>query len=339
MEIKDHLASIRRRLWIILLVPLLAGAATVGLVLKKPQTYQATATVAVPGVVGGQDGQFSGSTGNRAFVANFVAVVQSRAIAEAVAAELEIPSGDIIGGTRTTPIGDSSIVAVTYRTERKDEAERVVTALAAKSVNFMFDPRQGIAAAAMAQEAVDEANQAVGAAQAAIDAFVAETKLANPAQDYQIKAQQISALEQQAVETGAQGEADAAARIGAAAVAMKPQLVALGTQVARYATLVEAKQRSLAQLDEARRAQANRLTAPTSVDPASAVSVSAVRAASRTRDATQKGLAAFAAALFLVLLAVSTLESVFRQSTEAMEPIALDDQTLGLLRDPVSARS
>src|SRR3954447_22181449 len=124
MEIKDHLALIRKRLWIILLVPLLAGGATVGLMLKKPQTYHATATVAVPGVVGGQDGQFSGSTGNRAFVANFVAGVHSRAIAEAVAAELKIPSSDILDGSATTPIGDSSIVTVTYRTEHKGDAEK-----------------------------------------------------------------------------------------------------------------------------------------------------------------------------------------------------------------------
>src|SRR2546423_10092667 len=73
MEIKDHLALIRRRLWIIILVPLLAAGATVGLVLQQPQTYSATATVAVPGVIGGQDGQFSGATGHKAFLANLVA--------------------------------------------------------------------------------------------------------------------------------------------------------------------------------------------------------------------------------------------------------------------------
>jgi hypothetical protein len=304
-------------------------------VLRQPQTYHATATVAVPGVVGGQDGQFSGSTGNRAFVANFQAVVLSRAIIDAVAADLKIPSDDILNGTNTAPIGDSSIVTVTYRTEHKDDAEKVVTALAARSLNFMFDPRQSIAAATQAQQAVDQANQAVGAAQAAIDAFVAETKLANPTQDYQIKAQQISALEQQAVEAGARGEADAAARIGAAAVAMKPQLTALGAQVTRYNGLVETKQRALAQLDEANKTKSAELAATTTVDPATAVSVSAVKAASQTRDALQKGLAAFAAALFLVLLAVFTLESVFRQTAE---PIDLEDSGLGFVREMVSSR-
>jgi len=339
MEIKDHLALIRRRLWIILLVPLLAGGATAALLMRQPVTYHATATVAVPGVVGGQNGQFSGSTGNRAFTANFTAVATSRAIADAVGAELKIPSDTILSGTSTAPIGDSSIVTVTYKTDRKADAEKVVTALAAKSLNFMFDPRQSIAAAAKAQQGVDQANQAVGAAQAAIDAFVNETKLANPTQDYQVKAQQIAALEQQAVEAGARGEADAATRIGAAAVAMKPQLIVLGGQVARYNTLVEAKTRALAQLDDARKAQAAELTQPSTVDPATAVSVSAATANSKLHDAVQKGAAAFAAALFLVLLAIFTLEAVFRQTAETVESIDLDDRAFGLLHDPAASRS
>ena len=335
MEIKDHLALVRRRLWIILLVPLLAGGATAGLMMRQAVTWHATATVAVPGVVGGQDGQFSGSTGNRAFTANFTAVVTSRATADAVSAQFKIPSDTILAGTTTAPIGDSSIVTVTYKTENKAEAEKVVTALAARALNFMFDPRQSIAAAAKAQQDVDVANQAVGATQGAIDAFVNETKLANPTQDYQVKAQQIAALEQQAVEAGARGETDAANRIGAAAVAMKPQLTALGAQVARYNQLVEAKTRALAQLDDARKAQADKLTQPSAVDPATAVSTSAATANSKLHDAVQKGGAAFAAALFLVLLAIFTLEAVFRQSEAVtVEPV------LDLVKDtPVSVRS
>jgi hypothetical protein len=291
--------------------------------------------VAVPGVIGGQDGQFSGSTGNRAFVANFVAVVHSRAIADAVAADTKIPSDAILAGTTTLPIGDSSIVTVTYKTEHKPDAETVVTALASRSLKFMFDPRQTIATGTKAQETVDTANQAVGAAQAAIDAFVAQTKLANPSQDYQIKAQQSASREEQAVAAAAKAD-PAAAQIGAAAVAMKPQLVALGGLVARYNSLVEAKTRAFTQLDDAKKAQAALAVAPAEVDPATAVSVGAAAAASRLHDAAQKGAAAFAAAFFLLLMAIFTLEAVFRQSSEAVE---LDEPALGLVRDRVSVQS
>jgi uncharacterized protein involved in exopolysaccharide biosynthesis len=312
MELKDHLALIRRRLWLIVLVPLLAAVATAGLGLRQPQEYLATATVAVPGLVGGQDGQFSGSAGNRAFVANFVAVVHSRAIAEAVSVETKIPVDEIFGGTVTSPVGESSLVTVTYRTDHKANADPVVTALATKSLAFMFDPRLVVAEVARANASVDAANLVVTNAQAAINAFVAETKLANPTQDYQVKAQQIATLEEQAVAAGSRGDANASARIAAAAVAMKPQLSALGGLVARFSVLTEGKQRALAQLGEAQKGLASATAKPAAIDPASAVSISATRAAARLRDVGQKAVVAFGAALFLVLLALFTLEAMFR---------------------------
>jgi capsular polysaccharide biosynthesis protein len=317
MEIKDHLALIRRRLWLVVLIPLLAAGATAGLVLRQPQEYLATATVAVPGLVSGQDPTFGGSTGTKTFVANFLAVVHSRAIAEAVSAETKVPVDAIFAGTITLPLGDSSLVTVTYRTDHKPQADPVVTALATKSLAFMFDPRVTVAAVTQAQGAVDAANKAVTDAQAAINAFVVETKLADPSQDYQVKAQQISTLEEQAVAAGSRGEADAAARIAAAAVAMKPQLTSLGGLVARFNILTENKQRSLAQLTDAQKTLALAAAKPAAIDPASAISVSATTAAARLQGAIQKAVAAAAAAFFLVLLALFTLEAIFRGSDES----------------------
>jgi capsular polysaccharide biosynthesis protein len=316
MEIKDHLALIRRRLWLVVLIPLLAAGATAGLVLRQPQEYLATATVAVPGLVGGQDGQFSGSTGNRAFVANFLAVVHSRAIAEAVSVDTNVPVDAIFAGTVTSPVGESSLVTVTFRTDTKANADPVVTALATKSLAFMFDPRLAVAAVTQAQTAVDGAKQAVADAQAGINAFVAETKLANPSQDYQVKAQQISTLEEQAVAASSRGDGEASARIAAAAVAMKPQLTSLGGLVARFNILTETKQRALSQLDESQRTLAAATAKPAAVDPVSAVSVSATTAAARLQSAVQKAVAAFAAAFFLVLLALFTMEAIFRGPSE-----------------------
>ena len=315
MEIKDHVAVIRRRLWLVVLVPLLAALATAGLALRQPQEYLATATVAVPGLVGGQDGQFSGSTGNRAFVANFLAVVRSRAIAEAVSADTKIPVATIFAGTVTSAVGESSLVTVTYRATRKGNADPVVTALATKSLDFMFDPRLVVAEVARANASVEAANNLAIAAQEAINAFVAETKLANPSQDYQVKAQQIATLEEQSVAAGSRGDANASARIATAAVAMKPQLTALGGLVARFSLLTESKQRALAQLGEAQKGLAAATAKPAAIDPASAISISATTEAPRLQTAAQKAVTAFAAALFLVLLALFTIEALFRGST------------------------
>jgi len=192
-----------------------------------------------------------------------------------------------------------------------------VTALATKSLAFMFDPRLTVAETTRATASVDAATQAVAAAQAAINAFVTETKLANPSQDYQVKAQQISTLEEQAVAAGSRGEAEASARIAAAAVAMKPQLTALGGLVARFNVLTENKQQALAQLSEAQKALTAATAKPAAIDPNSAISVSATTAVARLQSAAQKAVTAFAAAFFLVLLTLFTLEALFRGSSES----------------------
>ena len=57
MEITDYLSVIRRRLWILLLVPLVAGGVVAALVLRNPPMFGATASVAAPAVVGGVNGQ------------------------------------------------------------------------------------------------------------------------------------------------------------------------------------------------------------------------------------------------------------------------------------------
>src|SRR5215208_4866059 len=54
VEISEYLRIIWRRLWILLLVPLLAGGVVAAQVLREPTKYDATATVAAPAVVGGQ---------------------------------------------------------------------------------------------------------------------------------------------------------------------------------------------------------------------------------------------------------------------------------------------
>src|SRR5215217_8332494 len=110
VEISDYLRIIWRRLWILLLVPLLAGGVVAAQVLREPPKYDATATVAAPAVVGGQNtNQYSGSTGPKAFVSHFVAAIGSPRIVNQVAKETGVLPRSIRGGLTAAPIGDSSL--------------------------------------------------------------------------------------------------------------------------------------------------------------------------------------------------------------------------------------
>src|SRR5205823_3920851 len=125
MEIKDQLSVIWRKLWIVILVPLLAGGIVAGLQLRQPVQYQATATVAVPGVVSGADALYGGTTGNKAFVSNYLAMVESLGIAQQVSKETHVPLADVQSGLQATQIGDSGVVAVAFSTQHKDQATKV----------------------------------------------------------------------------------------------------------------------------------------------------------------------------------------------------------------------
>src|SRR5688500_12749112 len=96
MELYDYLVAIRRRLWILLAVPLLAGGVVAALVLNGPAMYRATATVAAPALVGGSSAnQYSGPSGFNAFVANLTAAVTSPRILEKVAQETGTPIEEV----------------------------------------------------------------------------------------------------------------------------------------------------------------------------------------------------------------------------------------------------
>ncbi|MGH3118224.1 MAG: hypothetical protein ACRDQ2_14155 [Gaiellales bacterium] len=322
MEIKDRLALVWRRLWLVLLVPLVAGGVMAMVESKRDVEYRATASVAVPGLLSGEDRQYSGTNGTRAYVANFIAVAESRAVSEAVAAETNVAFESVRSGLRVVPVGESSVVRITYRSDRAADAVPVSRAVASHALAAVFAP-----GAERAGQVVEGAKKTAADAVAAVDAFVAETKLPDPGRAYQIKAQQAAALEAQAVSAGARGEAETAAVLSRAAASVRQELDALVPVQARYDSLLERKDRALNLLDEAERAFAAANDRLQASDPSRAVTDSGVVRVERARQATTKVAAAMAAALFLVLLALYAVESAFRPTVKEPDLTSAIPQT------------
>ncbi len=139
MEISDYLRIVRRRLWILALVPVLAGGIVTALVLAGGPRYQATATVAAPALVGGpSSNQYSGSGGPKTFVANFVAAATSSRIVNQVAAQLKVPTSRVEAGLAASPIGRSSLIQISYQSPRSSETGPVAGAVAAGTIRFLF---------------------------------------------------------------------------------------------------------------------------------------------------------------------------------------------------------
>jgi capsular polysaccharide biosynthesis protein len=309
VEIRDYLTIVGRRVWIAALVPLLAGCVVTALVLRQPPQYRATATVAAPGAVGGDTAtQYGGANGPKLFVADFSAALRSPVVVRQVSRQTGVQPQELVDGLSATPLGESSMIQLTFTTPKARLAGPVVAATASDSIRFLFQ-----AQVTFAQQAVEQARKAVAAADADLTAFYRQTGLVEPEQSYQIKAQQIADLQRQQLNNQVAGETDAAAKVGGAIKAAKAELAALAPNVTRHQTLVARRQQAadrLAGLDQ----QAERVSAQfEAVKPTRVVLVGDVERVSKLADVVRKGGAAFGAGLFLAVGIIVLLELLRRR--------------------------
>src|SRR5687767_10093033 len=88
VEIVDYLRIARRRLWVLVGVPLVAALAVGLFVGLAPQRYTATCYVAAPALVGGAAAQqYTGTQAASQFVAAFKAATTSPRVLDQVAAD------------------------------------------------------------------------------------------------------------------------------------------------------------------------------------------------------------------------------------------------------------
>lgn len=288
------------------MVPVLAAIAVAALALSQSRTYSATATVAAPAVVGGSNAnQYGGATGAKTFVANFTAALTSPPIVKKVASDTRIPPDDIMNGLAVKPIGDSSLMQVTFQTPEKDRAVPVARAAANDTITFLFQTQ-----VTLARETVTEAQKAVADVDARLTAFFKETGLVLPDKVYELKAQALSSLQQQQLQDQATGNPTAASRLQPAIDAKQAELRDLAPKVNTYQSLVDRKEQAAAQLTTAQQGLEQALAQFKAANPATAVTVSDVQQVSLASILVKKIGVAFGAGLFLAVLIVFLLELI-----------------------------
>ena len=309
MEISDYLRIIWRRLWILLLVPLLAGGVVAAQVLREPPKYDATATVAAPAVVGGQNtNQYSGSTGPKAFVSNFVAAIGSPRIVNQVAKETGVLPRSIRSGLTAVPIGDSSLIDVTYTTARRETAVPVADKAAADTIAFLFQTQ-----VTLAKQTQSEAQKAVDQANANLQKFYKRTGLVLPEESYNIKAQEISSLQQRELDARASGNITGADAVAAAITARKAELAKLAPQVAEHQSLVERKTQAAGRLNLVQQSVEAAVAQYKAADPKNVITLNQAKPVSRVNGLVRKVGPAVGAGLFLAVGLVVLLEVVARR--------------------------
>ena len=302
MEIRDYLSILGRRMRILVLVPAVAVVLVVGSVLAQPTKYAATATAAPTALVGGvQSNQYSGANGLKAFVANFTAASTSPRIIQAVSARTHVRRGAVKSGITTQQVGTSSMMQVTYKTTNRRQAEPVAREVAAQTMVFLFQSQ-----VTLAQAPVDGANKELSDSEAAIDDLIA--KVGMPEKAYEIKADEISHLQESQAQAVAIGNSVSAAHYADTIKAKQGELNALAPQVQQYQSLLDRKNQALSALNQARQALRQAQAQFQAADPAQVVSVGHTHPVSVLGDAAQKGAVALGASVFLAIGLIVVLE-------------------------------
>jgi capsular polysaccharide biosynthesis protein len=334
VEIDSYLGAIRRRIWILVLVPLLAAGAVIAWELLQPPRYQATATVAAPAVVGGPNtNQYSGTNAPRAFVADFSAALTSPLIVNQVADKTGAAPGAISDNLTVSQIGDSSLVEVTYTTPERAQAAPVLNEATGATIRFLFQTQ-----VTLAQKLVDEARKAVDKVNGELGAFYRKTGQVLPDEAYRIGAQQVADMQREQVSARSRGEYTQASALESAISAKQKEVASLAPQVATYQSLVDRKNQALGRLNVLEEGLERAQAQYSAADPRSIVTIGEVQKASSLAGLARKVVPALGAGLFLAVGIILLLQLGFRHSPAEMEASQRDAPS-GINSAPDYARS
>ncbi|MGG5258049.1 Wzz/FepE/Etk N-terminal domain-containing protein [Phycicoccus avicenniae] len=236
MEIADYLKVARRRLWILVLVPVLAAGAALTYGLLSPRTYSATATVLTPSLVGAQYSQFTGPQAIDQFVSAFAASAADPTVIAQTATETGASSEDLTDNVSVAQVGASSNVTLTYSGEDQKTSSEVAHALATNALVNIYSAQGKIAGLQ-----ADAAKKGVDAANKAVNDYVTKVGVGEPSAAYTAAISQVTWLQQTQATYAASGDKSAASLIRGSIASAQKQAQTIGATLPQYNTLVNAQ--------------------------------------------------------------------------------------------------
>ncbi|MFI9639920.1 Wzz/FepE/Etk N-terminal domain-containing protein [Micromonospora sp. NPDC051925] len=308
VEIVDYLRVARRRLWLLVGIPLVAGAAAALVVLLGPQQYSATSYVAAPALVGGSAAQqFTGTQAANQFAAAFAAAVTSPQVVDQVAADTGVPADELRDGLAVKQVGASSQLTVTYTTDDRSSVAPVLAATGKRALSFLFTSQVNIAT-----DEVTAANDELATATRAINDWEKTNKVSQPDKLYQSTLQEIASLRQQQLQMQAVGNSRGATAAAESISAGQKRLDGLGPKLPDYQALIAQRDSATSALATAREGLQQARAQSQAADPEKVTSVGEVQPVSRVQALVSLALPVFGVGLLLAVLLVVVMEWLSR---------------------------
>ncbi|SCL55450.1 Chain length determinant protein [Micromonospora yangpuensis] len=325
MEIVDYLRVARRRLWILLGLPLVAAAVAASVVLLGPDRYAGTSYVAAPALVGGNAAQqYTGTQAANQFAAAFAAAVTSPQVLDQVSTDTGVDAGILRAGLKVEQVGASSQLTLTYTATARDSVAPVLAATGQRALAFLFTSQ-----VAIATDEVKAATDELTTATKAINEWEKTNKVSQPDKLYQATLQEIASLRQQRLQMEAVGNGRGAAAASEAITAGQKRLDGLGPKLPDYQALLAQRDTASGALANARQGLQQARAQSQAADPAQVVSAGQVQPVSRTRAVTGLVLPVSGAGLLLAVLLVAMLEQLSRNRSTAARAAVADGPAAG----------
>jgi hypothetical protein len=139
MEIRDYLRAIRRILWLVIAIPIIAGLAVGGFIEEQPSVYQAQATAVVPAITANGISQSAASQ----YIDTFKDVLTSQSVVPYVAqAGFGLTESELVTGlSANTVTASSNYVIVTLLGKHGQNLVAAVKQAAIDTMNAIAEPQ------------------------------------------------------------------------------------------------------------------------------------------------------------------------------------------------------
>ncbi|MFZ2033626.1 MAG: hypothetical protein WAW53_07715 [Candidatus Dormiibacterota bacterium] len=163
MEIRDYLRAIRRILWLVIAIPIVAGLLVGGFIELQPSSYQANASAVVPAITANGISQSAASQ----YTSTFKDVLLSSQVIPSVSQKFNIPQSELVAGlSSSTTTASSNLINVVLVGKKGQDLVGAVREATIETMNAIAAPQK--------QEALTEVADAatlLAQAQSQINSF------------------------------------------------------------------------------------------------------------------------------------------------------------------------
>jgi hypothetical protein len=328
VEVRDYLRAIRRILWLVIAVPVVAGLLVGGFIELQPSSYQANATAVVPAITAVGISQSAASQ----YASTFKDVLVSQQVIPVVSQKYGIPQSELVTGlSSSTTTASSNLINVVLIGKKGQNLVGAVHEATIDTLNAIAEPQL-----VQATNQVTNSRTLLTNAQTAIFNFDAAYGNPSPQISFNDEQHTLSAEKAQLQTVVINNDTAKIATLTALVNKTEATLAQLGIQLQTYQPLAAALSAAQAANDHATAALVNAQALIATNSAPGTVTTKDVGRLSKLSDTIKFAAIGFALALIMMLGLILILE-LMRSGKRQQAPA--DDQQGAFAWPPASAQT